>query len=223
MSLDLVERGYAGKVLLLPGLGFGNAIFNRLGLERDYILVREPVTELSPIDISGEIEERIGERISILGWSLGAVIAVKVAELLGDMVERVVLVSTRRVYPLEQIGELEAALQRDRRQGLVSFYRGCFAGQKQDYRWFAQELEEEFVSFWGLEQLLKGLRDLAAPFPVLGYDHPFDVYMLHGSRDTVAPLAESARPSARARLKVVRAGHLPFLSHDGTMFLRSVL
>jgi 3-oxoadipate enol-lactonase len=220
VHFHLTRRGSPQTLCLLSGWGFSSEIFARIPWPCDTIELdgtgpaREAIEPLVAfLDANGVA------RVSLLGWSLGALKALAFARQHPDRVDRLVLASLRPRFLAEEIAAQRAELAADPTQAMRRFYRRAFAGQKKDAEWFAATLEESLLAGLDLAALDAGLDELAASDvqpEELSFGKPArGASLLHGARDLVAPPAEIdglVRAALGARLTVFPGtGHVPFL------------
>jgi pimeloyl-ACP methyl ester carboxylesterase len=215
MDFELVSRGYGRVLALVPGWGFCADIFSRLALPYDYVLPVGPVCGDISEGLFSFMARKAVENISILGWSMGAFIALDFVRRHPRATTAVFLVSLRtRFDNAEILGEL-AAVREDRLAALRRFYRRCFLGQRSDYQWFSSCLEESTMRRWDLDRLQKGLRYLEGTSADLSGLAGSATWLVHGERDTIAPLCLAPRPPSGISIEVLKGtGHLPFLSPE---------
>lgn len=214
MDFVHVDRGFGSPLVLLPGWGFLSDIFFPLLLPFDYITPVGPLTSDLPGALHGFMAISGLERISILGWSMGGYLAVDFARRYPSCVTSLILVSQRESFDPAELSGILQDVERNRPEALRAFYRRCFAGQKEHFRWFRDCLEERFIEGIGAGALLDGLSYIS------GFSFPSDripcreIALVHGSRDLVAPL-DKIPFSKRIKPDVIAGtGHLPFLSPE---------
>jgi len=129
--------------------------------------------------------------VTILGWSLGSLLAVEFACQYPQLIERLYLASLRPRYPREQVAALRDSLARQPERALRQFYRQCFyPAQMTDYAHFRQHLEPDYLANFSQVRLLAGLDYLASvDLPVTTLACP--TICVHGEADVVAPIAEA--------------------------------
>jgi len=173
---------------------------------------------------------------TVLGWSLGAQVALTWAQQMPRQVQRLVLVAAtpcfteRSDWPhavsAQQMRQFAAALQRDPQSLLRRFVALQTQGDEQAVRaahqlrtaLFTNLLPAQAVLAAGLESLRA--MDLRAGLPAITQP----VLVLHGERDAVTPCAAGAALAAllpRAQFETIPgAGHAPFLSNAAWMAAR---
>lgn len=171
------------------------------------------------------------ERAVLLGWSLGAQVALAAAPLARPRLAALVLVSGTPRFtegdgwphgqPARGVEGLAARVRRDAPRAAARFFEGMFVDGELDGAARARaEAVRAAVSPADPAALLSGLdvlarEDLRAALPAL--DLP--VLLVHGDRDPVCPAGASramaaAIPGARL-VELPGAGHAPFLSRPG--------
>lgn len=216
LSMDFVhiERGWGRTLVLLPGWGFLAEIFSRLSLPYDYILPAGPLAG----DVSEDIAEflyRTGvSRTTLLGWSLGAYLAVDFAKRYPEKTSSLLLVSLRTAFCISEIELVRALVEADPEGTLRDFYRRCFAGQKGDYRWFVECYEKRFIKAIKKVELLDGLSYLSSRTIDLDRIPCRDILIVHGARDLISPAHLVPRLPHLRFFLIPGTGHLPFLSPE---------
>jgi len=217
VDFELIRRGHERSLVLIPGWSFCSDIFSPLNLSYNYILPKRPVYR----DISTELHDfllgRDIAKVSILGWSLGAWVALDFQAGYPDMIEAVYVISLPGAFDREEILSQLKALEADRCAAVKRFYRRCFLGQYTDYLWFSSSLEESSIRQWDMHELRKGLMYLklkGKTADLSGYAGT-RMRIFHGEKDVIAPLDKVPEPPPGVAIDVIPgAGHLPFLSSE---------
>lgn len=209
---DALARRFRLHVVDLPGYGASPAL-DPYGLE----------------GLANAVAAALPEKVSVCGWSLGGQVALEMALLFPDQVERLALTAAtpcftaREDWPWavqrEVLLEFAAALETDY-EGTLKRFLALQARGDEDARAVLKKLRETlFINGRpGAEVLRAGLNILldsdlrnrvaAVKAPTL---------LLHGERDLLTPLGAArwlAEAIGNARLEVVAgAAHAPFLSH----------
>jgi len=215
MDFELIRRGHERSLVLIPGWGFCPDIFSSLNLAYNYVLPKGPVYR----DISTELYDFLLKKdiakASILGWSLGACVALDFLAGYPNMIEAVHVISLRRAFDHEELTAQFKALEADRVVALRQFYRRCFFGQSADYQWFSSVLEESGIRQWAMPELRKGLMYLKGKTADLSKCAGTQLRIFHGEKDVIAPLDKVPEPPPGVAIDVIPGtGHLPFLSSE---------
>ena len=215
MEFEFIRRDHERSLVLIPGWGFCSDIFSSLNLSYNYILPKRPVYR----DISTELHDFLFSRniakVSILGWSMGACVALDFHAGYSDMIETLYVVSLKRAFDHEELTAQLKALEADRVVALKQFYRRCFLGQSADYQWFSSALEESSIRQWDMPELRKGLMYLKGKTADLSKCAGTQLRIFHGEKDVIAPLDKVPEPPPGVAIDVIPGtGHLPFLSSE---------
>ncbi|RPI50423.1 MAG: alpha/beta hydrolase, partial [Deltaproteobacteria bacterium] len=103
MDFELILRGHERSLVLIPGWGFCSDIFSSLNLSYNYILPKGPVCRDISIEIHDFLLSKDIASVSILGWSLGAYVALDFQAGYPDMIEAVYVISLRKAFDYEEI------------------------------------------------------------------------------------------------------------------------
>jgi pimeloyl-ACP methyl ester carboxylesterase len=215
MDFELILRGHERSLVLIPGWGFCSDIFSSLNLSYNYILPKGPVYSDISIEIHDFLLSKDIASVSILGWSLGAYVALDFQAGYPDMIEAVYVISLRKTFKKEEILSQLKALESDRVVAMRQFYRRCFLGQSADYKWFSIALEESSIGQWDMPGLRKGLRYLKGKTEDFTKCTGTHLRVFHGEKDVIAPIDEVPEPPPGVAVDVIPCtGHLPFLSSE---------
>ena len=172
------------------------------------------------------------EKITVIGWSLGGMLAMQLAELYPDKIKRLILIaSTPRFTAGKEynggvspsvVKNLLRKISRNKNKAQQDFYELMFSEEEADAKKkFMKTIDltffniEENVLEKGLKYLL--LKDLRSNLSRITV--PTEI--IHGSKDSIC-LPEAARymkehiPVARL-LYIENAGHIPFLTREKYM------
>lgn len=193
-----------------------------------FLYNNEEFSEISDLERTvKELWQTRKEKIIVVGWSLGGMLALQLAQAHPEWIEKLVLLSstprftTDGLYteglPLSIVKNLSRRLKRRQRETQEDFYREMFAATESAAAEKFNEISPAFFSLAG-EGLQKGLdyllqtdlRGILSQIKV-----PVDI--LHGGADEICPPA-AARYMAgllpAAKLKLFPgAGHVLFFSH----------
>lgn len=198
LEINFVPRGFAKKIVLIPGWAFDYRIFNAVDWKYDYL----KAVKFSPFDFAAELKDfltgRSIEKISLLGWSMGGFLACDFASEYPEMVEELILVSVRERFGQEYLREAAEKIRENKRAWLYRFYLGCFSQLDQTGRdYFKKELLSDYLEGMELEELISGLAFLAEariyPAALAGIKK---IRFFHGESDSVAPLEEAKKISS---------------------------
>ena len=212
---DQLAQEYRVHVLDLPGMGYS-----------------QPIAPLDLGRLAHVLAAALPDSTAIVGWSLGGQIAMRLALAYPEKVSRVALVgSTPRfvqgddwqagIAP-EVFRQFAAQVAADYHDTMTRFL-GLQAFGGEASRTLLRELKERFFArpVPDADTLRDALAilldtDLRAALPQLRVP----VLLVHGNRDTLAPVAASqwmAQQLPQAQLRVIEgASHAPFLSHPAT-------
>lgn len=212
---DQLSQDYRVHVVDLPGMGY-SALITPFNLQR----------------LAQVLAAALPENAAIVGWSLGGQVAMRMALDHPDRVSLLALVgSTPRfvqgddwqagIAP-EVFRQFAAQVAADYHDTMTRFL-GLQAFGGEASRTLLRELKERFFARPApdadtLRDALAILldTDLRAALPQLRVP----VLLVHGNRDTLAPVAASqwmAQQLPQAQLRVIEgASHAPFLSHPAT-------
>jgi len=165
--------------------------------------------------IFGPLENHLKEHPkTIIGFSLGGLMAVKMAKAFPEKVSQVILISIRPQYPHEQIKWMQSRLQEDKHRCLSEFYQQCFENEE-DHQHFKKTLMSDYLDQFGTNELSDGLAQLGKESlsPETLSTLP-NLVICHGTRDKIAPFSEAKQlaasvPSAQW-VTLKGAGHVPF-------------
>lgn len=184
-------------------------------------------------DLAALLEALALERTVLVGWSLGAQVAIAAAataEVRARLSALVLVSGTPRFtegegwphgLPARGVEGLAALVRRHAPRAIARFFEGMFAeGELDDAGRARADAVRASIAPADPAALLRGLEilareDLRSALPALG----LPALLLHGDRDPVCPPGASRAMAAvlpRARLvELPGAGHAPFLSRPG--------
>ena len=198
-------------VLFLPGWGFDGRITELIGqTARTWI---SPTTMLDPTSLVSDLASFLDttgmKQIELIGWSMGANLALDFARTHPGRVAALELVALRRHWPADEITAIAADLRTDPARFLTTFYRKCFLGHKTAYRHFVKSLQHDSIQRADIKLLEKGLAYLRTARVVPAQGIP--TRLVHGGNDIIVPPEQRAElPGATVDL-IEHGGHLPFL------------
>jgi malonyl-CoA O-methyltransferase len=200
--------------LFLPGWGFSGKI---LELAEHPCPWARPVAPLDPAtalqDIQDFLAARRLETIRLVGWSMGASLACDFARIFPEKVTTLTVLGMRVSWPEPEIGGIRRALAADPVLFLRDFYRKSLLGYKKEFRRFAADQQEALMESLDIQALGRGL-DYLSQWRPPGQGLQCPVFIWHGRRDIIAPVAQQAViPGARATI-IEHGGHALFLDRE---------
>lgn len=202
--------------VFLPGWGFDGRITE---LAEHFPPWLTPAAPLDPDETVEALNVFLNRQkitsIVLAGWSLGAYQAIDFALLYPEKIKALYLLGLRQSWPPVEIKQLRSELLADPAKFMQTFYRKCFLGHKSDYQKFTASLEESYLARLDHQQLTAGLSYLQN-FPLAARtsklaELDLPVFLLHGARDLIAPVAEMATIPGAASQIIKSAGHPVFL------------
>jgi pimeloyl-ACP methyl ester carboxylesterase len=124
---DWQYRAGVGReaVVLLPGWATDARIFSALATPGGVITPTGLLPQRSE-GLADMIARHTGGPVHVLGWSLGAYLAVQFARAYPELVASLTLLGVRPCYPADELATLRLALLQDRAACLTAFYRRCW-------------------------------------------------------------------------------------------------
>ena len=200
------DRACDRTLLLVPGWGFDERIFERLSLPYNYLLY----TGCDMAALEDAVLARGCGALDVLGWSQGGVALAALAAKYPGLIAELTLVGVRPAYPAEALEEIKGLLTRSTATYLKCFYKACL--DRADLLWFKRTLQKAYVARFTLDDLIAGLDWLAqVQLDVEALQNIASVTLVHGAADQVAPVQE-ARDLA-AQLPQARYCEVPGAAH----------
>jgi len=170
-------------VLFLPGWGFSGQVLELA--DKRYSWAR-PTTPLDPAvalpEILAFLAEHHLETIQLVGWSLGASLAVDFACAFPEKVTRLTLLGMRAFWPPSEISAIRRDLEADPPAFLRDFHRKSLLGYKKEARRFVAEQQEALMKSLNMQVLGRGL-DYLAQWRLPGHGVQCPVFCWHGRRE----------------------------------------
>ncbi|MBU0730122.1 MAG: alpha/beta fold hydrolase [Proteobacteria bacterium] len=205
-------------VFFIPGWGF---TFESVGLAGQENSFYHPEIFVDPTSFVSDLQEFLDsekiDRIILAGWSMGANLALDFAKVYPERVSKLILLSLRKSWPLQEVEDIKAGLAEDYQVFLRSFYRKCFLGHKDAYRKFQTIHQEKLLAKIDPELLAMGMDYLHKDevIPVQGVE----TILLHGKKDIIAPVEQMPGfPGCRTEI-VEHCGHPVFLAEQFSKLL----
>lgn len=242
MSLHIESVGSGPNLVMLHGWGMHSGVWQPLvkKLSRQFTLhlvdlpgmgFSQPIEPSHLHAVAEKVAEQIPDNADICGWSLGGLVAMRIALTHPEHVRRMVLVgSTPRfvntgdaTWPhgidAQVFRDFAVQVSQDYQSTLIKFLTLQCMGAS-DSRATVKQLRTSFTerpvpTMGSLQKALRMLleNDLREEIPYLRKP----VLLMHGDRDTLAPVQAAhwlAQHLPFGRLRVLAgASHAPFLSH----------
>lgn len=206
--------GENSPVLFLPGWGFSGQVVDLAAKQYAWARPASPLDPASAVpEILAYLAEHQIETIQLVGWSMGAFLAVDFASAFPEKVAGLTLLGMRASWPVEEIASIRSALAADPPAFLRDFHRKSLLGYKKESLRFVAEQQEALLESLDMQALGRGLDYLAQwRLPACGVQCPVSCW--HGRRDIIAPVAEQAQiPGARTFI-IEHGGHALFLDRE---------
>jgi len=228
------------KLILLPGWGMDAKVWSPVTevLSEYFVLIycdwyRVKSVEEYNARVSSVIDKNVDGCFSLLGWSLGSLLAIEAACLYKDRINQLILVSgTSRFtrdkksgyrcgWPQNVVEKMKSALLHDQQKTLDSFCVSMFSEEEIQQGWpetFAGKPDRNRGTY-ETQELLAGLDFLIqADYREKLNEIEAPVLMIHGEKDTICPVSASEYISSQLKgdvfLKIMKGvGHIPF--HTG--------
>lgn len=210
------EKHRAKAVVFLPGWGFDGRVLQLAETSLPWTCLPKFINPATLIkDLFVFLEKHEIYRIDLVGWSMGANMALDFATAHPEKVSSLYLLSMRQSWPKEEIEDIRKWLAENPQEFLKSFYRKCFLGHKKAYSQFVAELQEQYLEKMDLPVLLDGLEYLGTARDILSPDR--EVHCLHGKKDVIAPVLEMAQLPGCRSIIFENAGHAFFVDKGFTL------
>lgn len=210
-------------LLLISGLGFHSTIFRDITLTDRKIYTAGPLSK----DSLGELEQFLARTAPrgchVLGWSLGGLLALELKRRMPHVVHKIILIAVRDSFDSQEIEEQKKAAEDNLHNYLHRFYKKCFIGQKEAYKWFQKTLQTDFLQKMLFKDVLWGLEYLASHSPEIEKLNGEELLLCYGAKDLIAPPNRMPKAPEGARIYVLETGHLPFLHQNFLNILRYFL
>ncbi|MFC1808245.1 alpha/beta fold hydrolase [Candidatus Omnitrophota bacterium] len=185
-----LDRGKDHSCLFVPGWATDYRIFSNLDLDFNYIYPEEFDPFSFKEDLLDYLKEKEIRKISLLGYSLGGFLAAEFACKNPGMIDQLILVSIRSSYKKSEIAQVKEYLTKSKRGFLLKFYQDCFVN-RDDSKWFRENLLKEYCDKFSSEELLRGLDYLTqAKIDTEALKKINRLKIIHGESDKIAPAEE---------------------------------
>ena len=214
----LFDRGFEETILLIPGWATDYRVFEELDLGFNYLA---PI-KFSPFNFKRGLIAALHahgiERISILGWSMGAFLASDFAGAHPNRVDDgIFIVSAKERYEKDALEETRVHLKKNRKGYLYKFFNDCFCGSEREaFLRFKNGLLKSYIAENDDETLFEGLDYLSDARIKPGGLERKNVTFIHGREDRIAPMREALKlkeglPQAEF-ISLDGTGHIPFFN-----------
>jgi pimeloyl-ACP methyl ester carboxylesterase len=214
------DRHRKDAIVLVSGWAFDERIFAQLDLPFNVISYGKMYMGDFEIDLLDYLSRKKLSRVSLLGWSQGALACADFAAGHPEYIRELTLVSLRPSYDQASIDQIKLLLQRNKRAYLRQFYKTCFSSvDLETYRWFKQTLQNEYLDMFLEGELSRGLDWLSqARLCPDALETIPSLTVVHGNDDRIAPVQGvidlvAKLPQAKLIL-FKKGGHIPFLSNE---------
>jgi pimeloyl-ACP methyl ester carboxylesterase len=186
--IKYIDNGCSRLAVLLPGWATDYHVFDQLELPYDLIVPVEIDTE-DIVEVLGTYIA--GKRVTLIGWSLGGLIAGDLMSRYADLVEKAIFIAVKKDYKKEEISLMKRYLQKDNVNYLEMFYRRCLNGHEENEKnWFNNNLKARYIDNFKRDVLIRHLDYfIDNPFPAEALA-PFweKIVFVAGDNDKVVPL-----------------------------------
>jgi len=214
------DRHRENTIVLVSGWAFDERIFTQLDLPFNVISYGKMNMADFEKDLLDYLSAKKLDRVSLLGWSQGALACGLFAERHPESIKELTLVSLRPTYDQATIRQIKLLLQRNRRAYLRQFYKTCFSCvDLETYRWFKRTLQNEYLDMFLEDELCRGLDWLSqARLCPDALKTMRSLTVIHGHDDRIAPVQgviDLVAKLPQAELILLKeGGHIPFLSNE---------
>lgn len=220
-EFKFVDRGFKEVLVCLPGWACDYRIFSRLNLDYNYIFA----VSFSPFNFREQLADYLRRisvsKVSLLGYSLGAFLAVDFAKSHPDKINELILISIRKNYEPKVLQEIKLKLKDNKEAYLYKFYMNCFSkSDRQGLDWFKKNLLKDYLQKMEPEYLNEGL-DYLEKANIEGrvLKKINEISIFHGEDDLIAPIKEAVLISAELEgvvrfIAIPKAGHICFLNES---------
>jgi len=212
---------HARPVVFLPGWGFDGRLLSLVDSAHPWW---GPAAAPHPAKLAAELDALLQARqwgkIVLVGWSLGARLALEYTVRRPEVIGALVLLSLRANWPQEELAAIRAGLAADPVAFMSDFYRKCFLGYREAWQQFVALQLEDRLRKIDLAMLEAGLARLAQPLAPLiervgkAALPPVQPWLVHGKKDIIAPFGERCWMDGGRQLELANGGHALFLAPE---------
>jgi len=214
-----VDRNQNKDLVIAGGWAFDHRIFASLDLPYNYFFFTGPRIADFANELTKLLTQKNIEKISLLGWSRGALAISDFISRNRAAIDEVILIGVRKTYK-GRLENIKQYLEKNRSAFLYTFYRECFCRQeKKNYLWFRDTLLKDYLKGMSLKMLIDDLEWLdKVEIHSQSLKNIDNLIFVHGKEDAIAPFSEAlgiaeTLPNA-SFIAFEQTGHLPFLRDD---------
>ena len=208
---QLINNGSAQTLLYLPGLATDYRLLD--GIKAWNIISFDGfVNNISDIDPLDEILRAYNiHNVTILGWSLGAKIAVELAKKYPQYVRQLFLLSINPEFDSAKLKEFAENIREYKEKTLKKFYMETFYPDKSMTKNFLRgKICADYLEKLTIKDIADGISALATKTVLDEAKKLPPTIIFHGENDVVAPLENAekwARENSLPFVKLKNAGH----------------
>lgn len=215
-----LDRKQKNHIVLIPGWAFDHRIFATLELPYNYFFFCGDSIEVFNDELLKLLNKNNIAKISLFGFSRGALAACDFAANQPEMIEELILVGARAQYEKQSLENVKTYLAKNHKAFLYKFYRDCFASQEADsYSWFRDTLLKDYLERSSAESLAEGLAWLGqVRIDPQQLKKIKQIKLVHGKADAIAPFSYAVKLADQLTnaelIAFEHTSHLPFLRED---------
>lgn len=231
-------------LIMLPGWGMKNFVWNKINefLSKDFELIFIEWTDIHSLyefkeKVIKVIEEKQISAFSLLGWSLGSLVAQDIAsENLWNIKHLILIGGTSSFVQHKEdeynvgwhkriVERMRSQLYKKTEETLYNFYDAMFSKEEKEKGYLKEflQLAEDNIEKQSIDYLTLGLdyliqKDLRTKLS----DINIPLLMIHGEKDSICPLEAALYIKniiSYSNIKVInQAGHIPFFTNPSDCY-----
>lgn len=237
-----MSNAHKQQIVMIHGWGYDSSVFKTLveTLKSNFRVqtVNLPgynntpaVSEYTLNKLALQIENQIGEDVTVIGWSMGGLVAMQLAELFPNKVTKLILLTSTPCFSRKEtwteamdrkvLKNFLVAYNKQPKETLERFTYLTTEGSNNPRNWLRvlKKLTEVEVSQEALEKGLdllinSDLRDLMRRLDI-------PILMIFGEKDSLVPVTskdEVKKLNPKIDINVIKdAGHIPFITDTETV------
>jgi len=218
-NLLYIYRGFDKTILFLPGWAFDYRIFKNLDLSFNYIFPHNSYLKNEFFkDFFLFIKKNKICTFLVVGWSMGGFFVADLLKKLENSVyiPAVYLLNIRSYFNETEVDEKISLIKTDKINTLKEFYKLVFLGHRNEYYFFKNELENDYLKCFNSEELIKGLNYLRKRNIDLSFSVDIKTIIVQGSLDKLVmpEMYPEISEGMNVSCHILKTGHLSFLSKD---------